>query len=53
MKAMTEVYQTFQAGPDYCSGFLGLMVDIEESDEAREAYCDECEERHRFIPVDE
>lgn len=51
MGVMADVYQTFQAKPDYCSAFLGLMVDIEDSNESREAYCDECEERHTFKPI--
>lgn len=53
MKTMPKVYQTFQAEPDYCSAFLGLMVDIENSDEPKEAYCEECEERHIFKPIDD
>jgi len=50
---MTEYFQTFEGEPDYCDAFLGLTVPGGERDSPREAYCDGCEERHRFVPVDD
>lgn len=52
---MGDYYHTYKAEPAGCGAFIGLFQDspAEEGD-TTEAYCDECEERHRFtLVVDE
>lgn len=46
-------FKQYQASPDDCYAFMALRVSEDEIDDVVEAYCDECEERHSFIPKDE
>lgn len=50
---MSSVFVRFKALPDDCNGFLARNVAEEQSDEMVKAYCEECERRHAFVPVDD
>lgn len=50
---MTESFVIYDAEPDGCDAMMSRTVPPHEAVEPVAAYCDECEERHRFLPKDE